>query len=180
MKRSILFWPLVVGAAVCLLWGLACFVVVGVPASRGPGSPAFSSPVLRLVGATFRIRLTRSFVASVNGFWRFVPYCGPRKSNPDWEQRVWGPIGLDIGPNHLPSRWVVLSPLPSPLHSSYNYNGRTLELSPGEVLGYVVLVPGVHFALAAFFLALVVNGVTRVLSRAIRLPEGTRLETRKE
>jgi len=51
MKRSILFWPLVVGAAVCLLWGLACFVVVGVPASRGPGSPAFSSPVLRLVGA---------------------------------------------------------------------------------------------------------------------------------
>lgn len=178
MKRSMLFWPLVVSAAVCLLWAMLCFVVVGVPVSRGLSRPGFRSPVLSLMDAGSRIRLTRCFVSLVNNFWNLAPYCRAPRSDPFWEGHAWGPIGLDIGPNWLPSRWVILSPLPSPLHSSYN--GPMVELSPGEVLVYVVLLPGAHFALAAFFLALVVSGVTRVVSRVIRLPEGARRENGKE
>lgn len=177
MKRSMLFWPLVVSAAVCLLWAMLCFVVIGVPVSRGPGSPGFSSPALRLVGAGSRIRLTRCFVSLVNNFWNLAPYCRAPRSDPFWEGHAWGPIGLDIGPNWLPSHWVILSPLPSPLHSSYN--GPMLELSPGEVLVYVVLLPGAHLALATFVLVGVITVLTRLLLCVIRTAD-TRPRTTEE
>jgi len=55
-----------------------------------------------------------------------------------------------------------------------------VELSPIEVLVYVVLIPGVHFALAAFLLALVVSAATKLLFKAIGLPEGASGENGKE
>jgi len=171
MKRSLFFWPVVSAGVVFFLWLGLCFCVIGFPAFGRPGSPDFWSPALQLLGGGARIELTRWFVSVVNEFWSMAPYCRIRKSHPQWARYSRSPVGLDIGPSWSPSRRVIVSPLPSSLHSSRDV--PMVQLSPREVLAYVVLMPGAHFAAVVLILAAAVSLVVRLLLHVI-LPAGGR------
>lgn len=168
MKRSIFFWPLVIGAAVFLVWMGLCLFVIGAPVARVTGEPGFWSPAHYLLGAAHAERLASILESVLYKLWGFAPYClaGSGYSM----EGLYGPVAISVrlgevlpGWNHPWSCWAPLFPM-----------------SAGEVLTYVVLMPGVHFALVAFLLALVVSAATRLLFKAIGLPEGARRENGKE
>ena len=187
MKRSILFWPLVVGAAVFVLWVVVCFFVIGVPgpgASRRAGCILYWSPADRVLSESGYARLVWFIVGSVNHLWRVAPYCRVRTWNPDWD-RFPGALEVCIslssprqgGRLHM----VGAGPLAAQgTYSDTSYPCPVVPLSSGEVLIYVAAIPGVHFALVASLLALVVSAVARLLLKPIGLPGGASRENGKE
>ena len=175
MKRNLFFWPAISAAVASLVWAGVCGFVIGVPFDVRTGW--FRSPALRLGGP----RAWRAVVllqSSVNGLWRMVPYCKVPRSLPEW--------GPDLGPTEI--RLAIIGyDAPGPALAAIRFgpqgapgNVPGIGLSTGEVLVYVVLMPGVHFALVAFLLALIVSAATRLLFKAIGLPEGARRENGKE
>lgn len=187
MKRSILFWPLVFGAAVFLLWVVFCFFVIGVPspaASRRAGCTLSWSLADRVLSESGYAKLMWLLVGSVNDLWRVAPYCRVPKWDPDWD-RFPGALEICIwlwsprqgGRLHM----VGVGPLAAQgTYSDTSFPCPVVPLSSGEVLTYVVVIPGVHFALVVFLLALVVSAATRLLFKAIGLPEDASGENGKE
>lgn len=175
MKRNLFFWPAISAAVASLVWAGVCGFVIGVPCDVSAGW--FRSPALRLGGP----RAWRAVVllqSPVNGLWRVAPYCRVRRSLPEWERRF-GPLEMYVA--------FIAYDAPGPPLLAIHFGPRGapgnvpgIGLSTGEVLVYVVFVPGVHFALVAFLLALVVSAATRLLFRAIGLPEDASGENGKE
>ena len=170
MKRSILFWPVAVGAAVFLLWALFCLFVIGVP-RPGNTSGTYPSPAYHVLTRPQCVALAQALMSLTNCLWRWVPYCRPAGRDAAWE-RVDAPVGVQVDfiqegrsfvyvrPQADASRY--LSIIPSII--------RVWALSPREVLAYVIVLPGAHFALAAFILAGVGTVLARFFMRSI--PEG--------
>jgi len=187
MKPGVLFWSAVSAGVVFLLWVVLCLFVIGVPVSRAYGLRAFWSPADQLLDARTRRSLQEFLQSAVNILWGLAAYSGPAELDATWE-RVDAPIrveidcGVEIVPRtHTQSvRATLVVVGPQVDVSRLAYDIYYVSLSAGQVLTYVVLIPGVHFALAAFVLALVVNGATRLLFKAIGLPEDASGENGKE
>lgn len=188
MKRNILFWPVVSAAAVLVLWLGLCLFIIGIP-GNSPSPEAFSFPAWRLLGGSrgqwsYR-ELIRYFENVVTSFWRVAPYGRPsRRSHPQpWQvaESVGEPLTIYLPSsvrlqkaegmaNYLRSKSrpqeVVLF---GPSGRVDPYSPRTLSgvrrvsgyevLSHGEVLAYVFLLPGLHFAGVGFVVGLLIVGL---------------------
>jgi len=192
MKCSILFWPVVSAAAISVVWVGFCLLVVGlvigVPTSGAPVAPrstipTFWSPAANLLNARQSGTLAGLLASAVNGFWRVAPYCRPSAPQPDPENHR-EELQVLVLLHHYDSggagglRWghmVVLRPKTERSWTPYLasilsvWPQSWVGLSRGEVLLYIFLIPGAHFALAAFILA----GVGAVLVRLfmVSVPE---------
>ena len=201
MKRSILFWPVVSAVAAFLLWVGSCFfvigLVIGAPTSGAPVAPRSTVPTYWSPAAALskgrQSRTPAHLLSSlVNGLWRVAPYSRAPRPEPEAgsaEEQV----ELLILNHYYHSRgrtssfgghMVVL--VPTSGWTTYRasilsvWPPTWVGLSRSDVLVYVSVIPGVHFALAAFLLALVVNVATKLLFKAIGLPEGAPRESAKE
>ncbi len=169
MKRSILFWPLVVGAAVFVLWVVFCLFVIGLPdPSYGPGG--YWSPARHVLNDLRCAELARWMQSVVRGVWTLFPYTGLSKPIYDFEGSYLGPGELDISvtwfsPGERRSLHVMLDLGRDVLRPPDGYGVHSL--SPREVHVHVVLMPGAHFALAAFVLVGVISVPVRLLMRFI-------------
>lgn len=188
MKRSILFWPMLGAAAVFVLWVGFCFFVVGLvigaPTYRAQVAPRFTvptywSPAANLLNVRQSRTLAGLLASAVNGLWRVAPYCRVPRPPADPEEHheqvemlilrhyyhSGGRTGL------LGGHMVVLVPKggwTTYLASIISvWPPAWVRLSPGEVLLYVFLLPGAHFALAAFILVAVITVLVRLLMRFI-------------
>jgi len=170
MKRSILFWPVVNAVAVFVLWVVFCFFVIGVPspaASRRAGCTLSWSPADRVLSESGYARLMWFFVGSVNHLWRVAPYCRVRTWNPDWD-RFPGALEVCIwlwSPRQGSRLHMVGA---GPLAAQGTYSDRSFPcpvvgLSSGQVLVYVFLIPGAHFALMASVVVVLITFVVRTL-----------------
>ena len=172
MKHSILFWPVVTAAGVFLLWLVLSFLLIGVPKKGGPSD--FSFPAQDLVGAG---RVYSYYESAVTAIWRIGPYCRPSHTPAHWDEcappRRVQLLQLSEGGWVGFGQWFPLD--------DFNEGVNVLwVLGPVGVLAYVVLIPAAHFALAAFLLALVVSIATKLLFKAIGLPEDASGENGKE
>ena len=162
MKRALFFWPTISAVVASLVWAGLCGFVIGVPFDVSAGW--FRSPAL-LLGwppAGSAIRLLGS---SVSALWRVAPYCRVPRSLPEWEGRS-APLEMYVA--------IIGYDAPGPPLVAIHFRPRRapvnipgIGLSAGEVLLYVVLIPGVHCALGAFAMALVVVMLTRVVLRGL-------------
>jgi len=145
MKRSILFWP----------------VVVGVP-RPGNTSWTYPSPACRLLTQGQSSALAQFLVSLTNRLWQALPYCRPLKSDPTWE-RLGAPVGVEVDFIQEGRSLVCVGPQVDA--SRYPFDIPLWALSPREVLAYVIVLPGAHFALAAFIVVGLITLVVRALTR---------------
>ncbi len=184
MKRSILFWPLVIGAAVFLVWIAFCFfvigLVIGAPTYRAQVARPFTVPTYwSPAAALFKGRQSRPLAyllsSVVNGLWRVAPYSrAPRpqaeagSAEEQVEMLILRHYYHSGGRTRLFEGHMVLV-VPKGGWTTYDASILSVwpeywtSLSAGQVLLYVFLIPGVHFALAAFILIGVIIVLTRVL-----------------
>ena len=186
MKRNKFFWPVLTAAAVFLVWvGICSFViglVIGAPTYRAqvaPRStvPTYWSPAAALFKGRQSRPLARLLSSLVNGLWRVAPYS--RAPRPESEAgSAEEQVELLILRHHYHSggRTALFAGhmvLVVPKGGWTTYDASILSvwpeywtsLSRGQVLLYVFLIPGAHFALAAFVLVGAVTVLTRVLIR---------------
>ena len=155
MKRSILFWPLVSAAGVFLVWLVLSFLLIGVP-KRGGLTGSFSFSAQNLPGAG---RVYSYYESAVTAIWRTGPYCRPSHTLAEWEEcppprRVQlhesGSVGF--------GQWC-------PLDGFSQRVNVLFVLGPVDVLVYVVLIPGAHFAFVAFIAVGLITLVVRLVMR---------------
>ncbi len=170
MKRSLFFWPALSAAGVFLLWLVLSFLLIGVP-KKGGLTGSFSFPAQDLVGAG---RVYSYYESAVTAIWRTGPYCRPSCMLAHWDE-CWPPRRVQlVEPGHVAfGQWCP--------PGGFNEGVNVLWLlGPVDVLAYVVLIPGAHFGGVAFVLALVVSAATKLLFKAIGLPEDASGENGKE
>ena len=191
MKRSILFWPLVFGAVVFVVWIGFCFfvvgLVIGVPTSGAAVAPRFTvptfwSPAANVLNVRQSGTLAGLLASAVNGLWGVAPYSrAPRREAEagSAEEQVEMLIlrhyhhrgaGGGLQQGHM----VVV--VPKGGWTTYLASIISVwpedwtSLSAGQVLLYVFLIPGVHFTLLAFIVVVLIAFVVRALMRFI--PDG--------
>ena len=191
MKRSVFFWAVLSAAAVFVLWVGFCFfvigLVIGAPTYRAQVAPRFTvptywSPAADLLNVRQSRTLAGLLASAVNGLWRVAPYCRtpkpqahPEEHDEQVEMLVLRHYYHSGGGGGLRQGHMVVV-VPKGGWTTYLasiisvWPPAWVGLSPGEVLVYVVLIPGAHFALAAFVLVGVITVLTRLLTRAA--PDG--------
>ncbi len=175
MKRSIIFWPVMSALAVFMCWVGLLLAVVGVPNADGSES-RHSRPAKRLVGEGLLYRGMASCIeVPVGRLWDFLPYCEP-PSRPVGDRYYLHPHSLWPRKVHTTSGRVSVGPYLTGSVAQAREEGWStglVMLRPlvrWELLVYVVLISGAHFALTAFVLVGAVTVLTRVLIRPT--PEG--------
>ena len=166
MKRSVFFWPVVSGVGVLVLWLALCLFMTGIPV--GPASLRnFSVPARRLLGESHSLWYRRStwhFEGVVDGLWQLAPYCFPSGVVPDSWRKLEPPPGIQLpraGGQVSIGRLARRGPF------AREYDDKQIPLSHAQVLLYVFVLPGFHFAGAAFAVGLLVVGVRMLAGRLV-------------
>ena len=170
MKRGILSWPAMGAAWALVLWFGFCTFTIGVPTGVRASAPIYWSPAVRLLDLGQCRTLASLLESLVNGVWDVAPYS--RCPKPAAALR--GSTGhSEI---RVISVYDVLSPSPQRVHQVllvreecqpyYDFNISSWWpqhgwISLGDVLLFVLLIPGAHFAAVVFAVVVLTGLATR-------------------
>lgn len=150
MKRSVLFWPLVVAGCAVMFWLLACSFVLGWPSDWGCRSPA-----LLLFGPARTVAMATDITRAVNALGRIAPYASLG------EEFF---FGADCGRSDDTRPWVMIV-FARPTSDPASTTVRGLSL--GEVWWFIFVLPALHVGAAIALVGLALVSVTRALSRVM-------------
>ena len=178
VSRSLFRWPLVSAGVTLLLWLALCFVVIGIPASgRAYGRGDYWSPAAYVLGVDACEEVARWLQVTVNVFWDSVPYCRIRVDDRAWGLQTSDSAALRVyvgrssssAPQQNRSLVQVWAMPKNPAPVPWGARSQLVLLYPSlpsarQVVVYVGLLPGVHFAAVVFVVMLMVGSIVRVVS----------------